>query len=141
MYAMNGITLQGSEYEELKLLVDAERNGGDVARLAESRLRQKGDDEDFDDRRCEIYRGLKSAGLISGVNADGGFLFVCLNQKGIDFIDDYAQSEDESRKRTKEQRAHDYKVAAFGAVTGGILGMVGGVLSSQIASAITQALS
>ncbi|MBR3690580.1 MAG: hypothetical protein IKL97_05730 [Eggerthellaceae bacterium] len=124
MYTVNLIDLQSSEFEELELLVDAERRGEDVCALARQRIFPHGKEHDCDARKAEIYRGLQSVGLIVGVKYDGGFIFRHLTQKGLDFIDDYRASEKAEVKRTKDQRRHDYKIAAFGWIGGGIMGAV-----------------
>lgn len=138
MYSVNMIDLQSSEYNELKLLVETERAGKDPVQLANSRLHPTGEKYAFDRRMCEIYSGLASVKLISGFNVDNGFLFHEINQRGFDFIDDYAASEKAETKRTKEQRAHDYKVALFGIVSGGLLGFLGGLLSGPILTLVEQ---
>ena len=73
---------------------------------------------------AEVYRGLQSVGLLTGVKYDGGFIFHHLTQKGLDFIDDYRASEMAEKERTKDQRKHDYKIAAFGWIGGAIAGGV-----------------
>ena len=86
MYAINGIDLQSSEYDELKLLVEANDRGEDVDALASRRLRPDGS---LDDMAFEVYAGLESAGLVAGFATFSGFVFSGLTQKGIDFIRDY----------------------------------------------------
>ncbi|MBS6941480.1 MAG: hypothetical protein KH142_08450 [Slackia piriformis] len=49
-------------------------------------------------------------------------------------MDDYAAVRDAEESAKKAQWAHDWKVAAFGAVSGGILGLVSGAFSSQLVS-------
>ncbi|WP_101723096.1 hypothetical protein [Eggerthella timonensis] len=132
MYTVNMIDLQSSEYDELALLVEAEEHGDNVKELATNRLQPNG--AGFDDRRSEVYRGLDSVGLITGFSVDDGFVFFELTQKGIDFIRDYEASVAAEKKRSDDQRRHDYKVASYGAVAGGILGLFSGALGSWLLS-------
>lgn len=127
MHSVNGIDLNGSEYETLLALVEAERSGSDPCGVAEASLHPDGG-LFFDKRAAEVYRGLLRRGLIDADPAMGGVVFYGVTQAGIDFVDDYAA--EESAK--KAQWAHDWKVAAFGAVSGGILGLVSGALSSEL---------
>ncbi len=125
MYTINGIDLQSSEYDELKLLVEAHDRGEDVEALASQRLRPEGS---LDDGAFEVYVGLESVGLVSGCGLLGGFDFSGLTQRGIDFIHDYEKSVEGERKKAREQRIHDYKVALFsfggGAVSGGAITLI-----------------
>ena len=139
MYSINMIDLQSSEDDELKLLVEAEERNEDVEAMAMKRLRPDG--REFDMRACEIYRGLKSYGLVAGMNAENGFFFFELNQKGIDFIHDYDKSVEDERMRTREQRRHDYKVASYGAIAGGLLGLFSGALGSWLVRTISAMVS
>ncbi len=131
MHSVNGIDLNGSEYETLLALVEAERSGTDPRSVADASLHPDGG-LFFDKRAAEVYRGLLRRGLIDADPAMGGVVFYGVTQAGIDFVDDYAavQAAEESAK--KAQWAHDWKVAAFGAVSGGILGLVSGALSSEL---------
>lgn len=130
MYTVNGIDLQSSEFNELKLLVESEKKGDDPKDTATRRL--KPDGNVFDDRICEIYKGLHDVGLVSGFSVHSGFLFSSLTQKGIDFIEDYETSVSEEKRRSEAQRKHDYKVASYGAVAGGLLGLFSGALGSWL---------
>ena len=76
--------------------------------------------------------GLHDVGLIKGVKCFGDYVFRELTQKGIDFIDDYEAQVNADKKQAKDQRMHDYKVASYGAAAGGVLGILGGVLSSWL---------
>ena len=126
MYSVNSIDLQSSEYEELKMLVEAEERGDDAAAVAKLRLQPDG--QGFDSRACEVYAGLESVGLVTGLPVLGGFVFDGITQKGADFVRDYERSVEDERKRTREQRTHDYKVALFsllgGAIAGGAITLI-----------------
>ena len=134
MYAINGIDLQSSEYDEL----EANDRGEDVDALASRRLRPDGS---LDDMAFEVYAGLESAGLVAGFATFSGFVFSGLTQKGIDFIRDYEKSIEDERTRTREQRIHDYKVASYGAIAGGILGLFSGALGSWLLDGLRSLLS
>lgn len=96
--------------------------------LADASLRPDG--ETFDRRAMEVYRGLLDVGLIDATLVWGGLLFHGITQRGLDFVDDYAASQKAEEDAKKAQWAHDWKVAAFGAVAGGMLGLVSGAFSS-----------
>ena len=59
-----------------------------------------------------------------------------LTAKGRSYFDDKAEAE----RSWRSEHRHDYRVAAFGAVTGGILGLFGGAFSSQIIAWVTTIL-
>jgi hypothetical protein len=121
--------VRSSEYEELKRLVDVERRGDDLGSFVSERLSPGGE---FDGRKCEIYGELFRAGLIEGVEIDGGFCFFGLTQKGVDCVDDREAGNREEEERAKTQRRHDYLVASYGALAGGVLGFLGGALGSRL---------
>lgn len=138
MHSVDGIDLQGSEYRELVALVEAERSGKGAKALADASLRPDG--ETFDRMAMEVYRGLLDVGLIDATSVWGGLLFHGITQRGLDFVDDYAASQEAEEAAKKAQWAHDWKVAAFGAVSGGILGLVSGAFSSQLVSLLQSLL-
>lgn len=133
MHSVNGIDLQGSEYRTLRSLVEAERSGTDPQTIADAALRPNGEMA-CDKYAAETYRGLYDAGLIDATPVWNGILFHGLTQKGFDFVDDYVAAQDAEESARKSQWAHDWKVAAFGAVSGGMLGLVSGAFSSQLVS-------
>lgn len=137
VYIINGVDLQGSEYNELKLLVEAENNGSDPRAIAFSHLNPTGDRYEFDEIHLEIYRGLLSVGLIDAINASNGLEFYGLTQKGRDFIKDYADLVVKNEREEKSRRRHDYKVAAFGIVGGLFSGMLGTLLIHFLQGAIS----
>lgn len=131
MYEVNGRSLSESEYKELCKLVDAESKGEDVKALASESLHPNGDDMSPNRESVATYCALRRAGLVSGMPCDNDFVFIELSHAGRDFVRDYrskAAAEDKSRK---SQWRHDVRVAAFGSITGGVLGLVGGCFSSQ----------
>lgn len=131
MYDVDGISLTGSEYRKLALLVECKRAGGDVKACAS----EANASEDLDAaQNNEILRGLMDAGLILGVRASRGVVFRGITQAGFDFVDDFEAMSSQKRERTKEQRAHDWRVSAFGTITGGVLGLFGGALSGWLVS-------
>ena len=132
MHSVNGIDLQGSEYAALLALVEAERSGADAQAVAATALHRDGGP--FDGRAVETYRGLFDAGLIDATPVWGGILFHGITQKGVDFVDDYAALRDAEESARRAQWAHDWRIAAFGVISGGLLGLVGGAFSSQLVS-------
>lgn len=129
MHSVNGIDLQGSEYAALLALVEAERSGADAQAVAAAALHRG--DGPFDGRAVETYRGLLDAGLIDATPVWGGILFHGVTQRGLDFVDDYAAAQDAEEAGRKAQWAHDRRIAAGGAIAGGLLGLVSGALSSE----------
>lgn len=135
MYEANGIVLTDSEYSELKLLLE---NRGSLQAFG---LHRQGDDDD----RKKLYASLLDKRLIEAATTwDGTVIVMDITHAGLSFVHDYERAAEDEDRESKAQRAHDYKVAAFGAVcgtvSGGALGFLGGLFSDQIAGAITQAL-
>lgn len=122
MYRADGITLNGSEFDTLRALAEAD----DPKALANELL-----DSDAD-RYREVMVGLKRAGLVSGLAASNGFVFIQLNESGRAFVRDYdaaveaeREAEERRRREIEDQKRHDYKVALFsllgGAISGGLV--------------------
>lgn len=110
MYSVNGIELTGSEYEELKLLVESKNRDGSEKDFARNRIKN----EKFG---REVYCHLKDKGLVSGYAADNTFYFNEITQRGNDFVKDFKSSRRRERIRTY-----------LPPVLGGILGILGTVI-------------
>lgn len=135
MRSANGIDLNGSEYRELLALVEAERSGADPSDIAEASLHPDGG-LFFDKRAAEVYRGLLRRGLVEADPVMGGVVFYGVTQAGIDFVDDYAAMQDAEEAARKAQWSHDRRIAAGGAIAGGLLGLVSGAFSSELVAFI-----
>lgn len=81
-------------------------------------------------------RHLAEVGMIDCQIEPGCCTYGGLTAKGRSYFDDKAEAE----RSWRSEHRHDYRVAAFGAVTGGILGLFGGAFSSQIIAWVTTIL-
>lgn len=59
---------------------------------------------------------------------------------GRDLVAEVRSGISKAEAEKRQQQRHDYKVAAFGAVAGGVLGLFSGGLAGWLAAAISQAL-
>lgn len=99
VYAANGIVLNGSEFETLRVLDESDNPESVANRLLD------GDE----DKYREVMVGLRNAGLISGTPVSGGFVFIRLNEAGRAFLRDYdaeaeAEREAEASREREERR-------------------------------------
>lgn len=120
MPEINNVSLSSTELDELKLLVEAKQNGTTLAQFVMNRLDPRGDNEFPDRKLVQTYTSLASKGMISGRTPDNAFIFISLNQCGIDWINDYEKHEADEKAAEKSKRRHDYFVAAFGGVAGAV---------------------
>lgn len=133
MHEMNSITLSGSEYKLLKRIVDCYDKNGDPSFLSSIRFDDSYANGCIDQAFFELY----GKNLIDGTLTPTGIKLKELPQSGLDFVHDYEQKKLDDAKRTKQQRRHDYKVASYGAIAGGILGLFGGAFSAQLLGWVT----
>ena len=126
MYKANGIELTGGEYEELRALVESKDRAG----LAESHLRPDGGP--FDSDAVQLYRSLLRKKLIVGSSFMGGFDFRGVTIWGDHWVADYDEQARREARERRERRNHDFLVALFGAVSGGLLGLFSGALASLL---------
>lgn len=136
VYEINGICLQGSEYGLLKQLVDR-YDGGDEW----SGVLERFDSDYADGRIDDAFQGLLDKGLIDGDVTPARIMVNGFSQKGLDFVHDYEARETESLLLRKEQYRHDFRVALVGAVTGGLLGLIGGCFSSEFMALLRTIIS
>lgn len=59
---------------------------------------------------------------------------------GRDLVAEVRSGISKAEAEKRQQQRHDYKVAAFGAVAGGVLGLFSGGLAGWLAAAMSQAL-
>lgn len=126
MYEANGIDLQSSEYEEIRLLVSAARNNENVTEIANMHLFLDMDKHQVDRDYCDLYNSLYRKGLISGLPADNAFIFLDLTRSAFDFVDDYDAIAKQEERERRHQRRHDYRIA--------LLGVLGGLFSGAFGS-------
>lgn len=123
MPQVNDISLSNAEFDELKLLVEAKRNGSIFPMFATERLDPDGFDEFPDQELVQIYKSLEKKGMITGRPRDGAFTFISLRQSGIDFVDDYKRKVKEDSEAEKSKRRHDYLVTAFECLVSAFVGL------------------
>ncbi len=90
------ITIDSREYAELKRLVDAARNAGDVQYAAFSALCPTGEEGVFDTSACEAYRRLQAAGFVEGDFDDGAFYFRALTYEGVRHVERLEDPDEEA---------------------------------------------
>lgn len=59
---------------------------------------------------------------------------------GRDLVAEVRSGISKAEAEKRQQQRHDYKVAAFGAVAGGVLGLFSGGMAGWLAAAMSQAL-
>lgn len=135
MYAVNGIDLTGTEYREIRDLVELESDEERMA-LADRALHPYRDKELWNPNGIAVYKRLASLGLIEGVPLLVGFLFHgTVTQKGIDFVQDYADKARKEEGAIRSSRRHDWLIASFGICGGLVSGAFGSALFDLIVGA------
>lgn len=130
MYKVDGIKLQKGEYDLLRKLVDDYDSDVSMSPFLE---RYNG--SYADGRIDEAFKGLLKKKMVDGYITDERIRLKRITQKGLDFIHDFDAKKLEEETTRKIQFRHDYKVALFGIVAGGLLGFIGGLFSSDIKAA------
>lgn len=133
MYTANGISLSSSEFEELELLVKEKRVGGSLPNFVKNRIDPKGDGVHLNRNLVQVYHSLNRKGLVFGLGADNSFIFVELNQSGVDFVDDYKRQAEAEKKETLGNRLFDlFKVAVgfgLGLLADNVMGIANAIRS------------
>lgn len=126
------VNISDADFKELERIVDSEDGTGTWA-IAETA-----------DDRCRM-RSLAQLGFVELVEIPLADTRCRSTLAGRDFVSEVRDSIERADAEKRDQRRHDFRVAAFGAVTGGVLGLFSGCLGSwlvtQAIPAIAQALS
>lgn len=131
MYSVNGVDLQSSEFEFLKKLVNVYTNGESVLEFAK-------DESEKNPLVIDLVRDLINAALLRGLVTTYGVIVILeMKQAGIDFVHDYYALKEQEEAELKQNRRHDYKVASYGAVAGGVLGLFSGAFGGSVIDAIS----
>ena len=127
MYSINGVDLSSTDYEKLRDLVEMKDNGKDYISFANEELHSI---KDWNDPCYCSYESLIKNELAIGFISLGGIRFDDLTPKGNDFIHDYQVIQDKEKKMDIADKRHDYKVAAFSAGLGFVLGYLTHILQT-----------
>ncbi len=126
------VDISDADFKELERIVDSENGTGTWA-IAETA-----------DDRCRM-RSLAQLGFVELVEIPLADTRCRSTLAGRDFVAEVRSGIERANAEKRDQRRHDFKVAAFGAVTGGVLGLFSGCLGSwlvtQAIPAIAQVLS
>lgn len=126
MYTVNGIDLSSGEFELLEKLVAVSDDPEAVRATLQHEL-------EADPRLLPCAQELVTTRLIEGVKAPGYVYVQDVNRSGIDFVHDYYAMEKAKSDKEKLNKRHDYKVALYGAISGGVLGLFSGALGGYLA--------
>ncbi len=83
--------------------------------------------------QMDVYRSLAESGMLEVRRVDGGlYHFGELTTEGRCYLADRAAAEAEAARKLRESRRHDYKVASYGAIAGGIFGLFSGAFAGWL---------
>jgi len=138
VYKVNDVELWKSEYEMLQSMVDAVRDGRDPASV----LDPKGCDCNYETDQYKLLLGLARHGLVEADCLESNVIeFQYVTIKGFDFIEGYEEDCANEKKRTVEQRKHDYKVAIVCGTMALFSGTLGGAFIPDLIRSAIAAIS
>ena len=91
------------------------------------------------EERCRM-RSLARLGLVEIVDPPLAETRCRSTLAGRDLVAEVRSGISKAEAEKRQQQRHDYKVAAFGAVAGGVLGLFSGGMAGWLAAAMSQAL-
>lgn len=87
---------------------------------------------ELDSDYSAVCKSLKDRNLIEGTPFDGGFLLWGITPEGKSYFADLEEAQKLEEKEKRSSRLHDYKVASFGIIGGGIMGALAAILLSLL---------
>lgn len=146
------IELNSEELISLDELTNVRSSGDDVSDFIRQRLYEElshagepdamGEREFFKhpgyDEQYSVYQSLAEKGLLNGHKMPHSVTmsFGDLTSEGRCYLSDRKAHEEAKLKELRSQRAHDYKIAAFGILGGLFSGALGSWLFSMLSGAI-----
>lgn len=117
MYEANGIDLSTTEYETLRMLVEAGPDKEAVSKAARDDLATDPIPLFMDHQKSLVYFSLRDHGLIECAESYGMAYSVSLTLRGIDFVADYDQIVAQRRRGRWMRLGHDVFIASIGFVS------------------------
>lgn len=117
MYKVNGIDLSTTEYETIRMLVEAGPDKDSVSRAAQDDLAVEPAFLFRDHQKSLVYFALRDHGLIECEEQYGMAFSVALTLQGVDFVRDYDRLMRDERRARWMRLGHDLFIASVGFVS------------------------